>query len=108
MNWYSFKGCFNIPKAQFVECQIGWGKFPTGGVKGVSIFTPGVKVIKVSQRHRRLSIIHDNRILFLNSIVDAIGILVGFGKSIKKWLEKAESGAFSQGFRAWRVHRSGW
>jgi hypothetical protein len=28
-------------KSQFVEPQIGWGKFLTGGVKGVNIFTPG-------------------------------------------------------------------
>ena len=45
--------------------KIGWGKFLTGGVK----------VIKLSQRHRRLS------------PIDAIGIWVRTGKSIEEWLK---------------------
>ncbi|NBJ94507.1 hypothetical protein D5281_18465 [bacterium 1xD42-62] len=52
-----------------------WGK---GGI----YFYPGVKVIKISQRHRRL---------FPN---DAIGIWVLTGKSIEEWLK-------IKGFKAW-------
>ena len=36
---YGFFGKTTI--CRFVECRIGWGKFLTGGVKGVNIFTPG-------------------------------------------------------------------
>ena len=58
---------------------MGWGKFRTGGVKGGKLFTPGVKVIIISQQHRRL---------FPS---DAIGFLVLAGKSMEEWLNTIES-----------------
>ncbi len=39
-----------LAKAQFVDLsnrKSRWGKFRTGGVNGINIFTPGVKVIKI-------------------------------------------------------------
>ena len=63
-------------QGDFVESRLS--NVELGGVNGVKrgkSLTPGVKVIKISQRHRRLF------------SIDAIGIGVLAGESIEEWLK---------------------